>query len=212
MPHGKIIHAAPYISLADFRPAGRNKIKIMLSGGFADRKHTARLASVEFCALAQNYARSRGAIPFLEIASAISRNLVVLVCKEFSHLLGELERGVVAHALLAVVDGRDLEDDGKVPAGRDRDGDGRYLHVETFGVLRLDAKAVIRLAVAPGNHVDDEVNVAAVLDRAHAEKLGDVDNADTAQLDIVSQHLGRIAGKIPSGFRPRRPRSGGARA
>ena len=64
MPHGKIIHAAPYISLADFRPAGRNKIKIMLSGGFADRKHTARLASVEFCALAQNYARSRGATPF----------------------------------------------------------------------------------------------------------------------------------------------------
>ena len=32
MPHGKIIHAAPYISLAEFRPAGRNKIKIMLSG------------------------------------------------------------------------------------------------------------------------------------------------------------------------------------
>ena len=124
MPHGKIIHAAPYISLAEFRPAGRNKIKIMLSGSFADRKHTARLASVEFCALAQNYARSRGAIPFLEIASAILGNLVVLVCKELAHLLGELERGVVAHALLAVVDGRDLKDDGKVPAGCNRDGDG----------------------------------------------------------------------------------------
>ena len=72
MPHGKIIHAAPYISLAEFRPAGRNKIKIMLSGGFADRKHTARLASVEFCALAQNYARSRGASPLPEKASAFS--------------------------------------------------------------------------------------------------------------------------------------------
>ena len=42
----------------------------MLSGGFADRKHTARLASVEFCALAQNYARSRGAIPSVKKAIA----------------------------------------------------------------------------------------------------------------------------------------------
>ena len=67
MPHGKIIHAAPYISLAEFRPAGRNKIKIMLSGGFADRKHTARLASVEFVRLRRtNYARSRGAVPLFK--------------------------------------------------------------------------------------------------------------------------------------------------
>ena len=60
MPHGKIIHAAPYISLAEFRPAGRNKIKIMLSGGSADRKNTSHLASVEILRSAQNLcARSR---------------------------------------------------------------------------------------------------------------------------------------------------------
>ena len=135
-------------------------------------------------------------MPFLEIASAILRNLVVLVCEELAHLLGELERGVVAHALLAVVDGRDLEDDGKVPSGRDRDGDGWNLHVENFGVLRLNAKAVIRLSIAPGNHVDDEVNVAAVLDRAHAEKLGDVDDADAAQLDIVLEYRRRGADQL----------------
>ena len=141
-------------------------------------------------------------MPFLEIASAILRNLVVLVCEELAHLLGELERGVVAHALLAVVDGRDLEDDGKVPSGRDRDGDGWNLHVENFGVLRLNAKAVIRLSIAPGNHVDDEVNVAAVLDCAHTEELGDVDNADAAQLDIVPQHLGCIADELPGRYLP----------
>ena len=32
------------------RPQARNKMEIMLSGGSADRKHTLRLASVEFCA------------------------------------------------------------------------------------------------------------------------------------------------------------------
>ena len=49
-------------NLVEFRPAGRNKMKSMLSGGFADRKHTYRLASVEFLSLwDKNYARSRGA-------------------------------------------------------------------------------------------------------------------------------------------------------
>ena len=123
-------------------------------------------------------------------------SVVISGGKVFAHLLGEFHRGVVAHALLAVVDGRDLEDDGKVPAGRDGDGDRRDLHAENFGVLRLDAEPVIRLAVAPRDHVDDEVDVGAFLDRAHAEQLRDVDDADAAQLDIMLEYRRRGADQL----------------
>ena len=37
------------IASQSFAPQGEIKWKSILSGGFADRKNTARLASVEFC-------------------------------------------------------------------------------------------------------------------------------------------------------------------
>ena len=70
-------------------------------------------------------------------------SVVISGGKVFAHLLGEFHRGVVAHALLAVIHGGDLKDHGKVPSGGDRDRDGRDLHVEDLGVLRLHAEAVI---------------------------------------------------------------------
>ena len=46
-------------------------MKDILSGGSADRKNSYRLASVEFLSLwDKNYARSRGAIPAAQKASA----------------------------------------------------------------------------------------------------------------------------------------------
>ena len=47
-------------------------MKDILSGGSADRKNSYRLASVEFLSLwDKNYARSRGAIPVAQKASAV---------------------------------------------------------------------------------------------------------------------------------------------
>ena len=47
-------------------PQGEINWKFILSGGSADRKNTARLASVEFLPRwGKNYARSRGASPFV---------------------------------------------------------------------------------------------------------------------------------------------------
>ena len=68
--------AKPHTKASQSFRARRREIKmeIMLSGGSADRKHTLRLASVEFCASgAKNYARSRGASPLPEKASAFFR-------------------------------------------------------------------------------------------------------------------------------------------
>ena len=123
-------------------------------------------------------------------------SVVISGGKVFAHLLGEFHRGVVAHALLAVIHGGDLKDHGKVPSGGDRDCDGRDLHVENLGVLRLHAEAVIGFAVAPRDHVDDEVDVGAFLDRAHAEQLRDVDDADAAQLDIMLEYRRRGADQL----------------
>ena len=45
------------------------------------------------------------------------------------------KRQVVAHLLLPVVHGRQLQDDGEVPPGPDGDGHARDVHAQDAGVL-----------------------------------------------------------------------------
>ena len=116
--------------------------------------------------------------------------------KVFAHLLGEFHGGVVAHAFLAVVHGGNLKNNGKISSRCNRNGNGRNLYVENFRVLRLHAETVIRFAVAPRDHIDDKIDIGAFLDRAHAEQLRDVDDADAAKLDIMLQNRGRRADKL----------------
>ena len=108
-------------------------------------------------------------------------------------LLRELRRGVVAHLFLAVVHGGDLQNDGEVAAGADGDRNGRDLHAQQVHILLLKAETVEDLLIADRNDVHDEVHGGFVLDGSHAEQLCHVDDADTADLDIVADQLRRRA-------------------
>ena len=64
------------------------------------------------------------------------------------------------------------------------------------GILGFQSQAVVDLAVLPGDNVDDEIDTGAVLDGAHAEELGHVDDANAAKLNIVPQHVRRAADEL----------------
>ncbi len=97
--------------------------------------------------------------------------------------------GIVAHLLEAVVDGRHLNDDGKVPAGVDRDGIHGDFEAEDVHGLVCQAHAFICLGVVPGLEVDDEVDALGHFDGAHAEDSAGVDDADAPQFHEVADVL-----------------------
>ena len=96
-------------------------------------------------------------------------------------LLGKFHSGIVAHLLLAVVHGGDLQNDGQVTAGLDGDGDGGDLQTQDVGGLLVQTQAVVHLALHPCFQIDDEVDALGHLDRAHTEEAANVNNTDSAK-------------------------------
>src|SRR5699024_12124015 len=106
---------------------------------------------------------------------------------------------VVAHLLLAVVDGGGLQHHGQVAAGRDRDlgaGDPDAQNIVVFG---LKAGALVVLLGVPGLQLDHQVHRLGHLDRARAVHPGHVDDAHAPQLDEVTDVLGGGAHDLPVG-------------
>ena len=111
----------------------------------------------------------------------------------FVDLLRKFGGGVVAHLLLTIVHGSHFQNHCQVTARSDGNGQRRNLDAQNIGILVFQTQTVIGFAVPPGNDVDNQVNISAVLDGSHTEELGHVDDADTAQLDIVADQLRRGA-------------------
>ena len=53
----------------------------------------------------------------------------------------------------------------------------------------LKAQPVVDLLAGPGHNIDDQINGGLFLDGGHAEELGDVDDADAADFNVVADQL-----------------------
>ena len=102
----------------------------------------------------------------------------------------QLLGGVVAHLLLTVVHSGALDDDGQVTAGGDGDGDAGYIDAQDVDGLALQTHTVVVLALLPGLHLDDHIDLLGILDRADTVHAAHVDDADAAQLDEVADVVG----------------------
>ena len=62
-------------------------------------------------------------------------------------------------------------------------------HAEDLGRELLGADAVVHLVGVPFLEAADELDLLLVPDRADAEEVGDVDDAQAADLHVVADHL-----------------------
>ena len=106
-------------------------------------------------------------------------------------LLGEFQRGIVAHTALAIVHSRDFQNHCQVTAGGDGNGDHRHLHIQDLGVVILQAQPIINFMGIPGNDLNNEIDLVILLDSTDAEKLGNIDDADAAEFDVIADQFRR---------------------
>ena len=103
--------------------------------------------------------------------------------------------GVVAHFLLSVVHCGYLKDDRKVSSGTYGDSQGGDLDSENVDLFILEPEAVVHLTLDPGLDLYNEVDLFLLLNRTHTEQTADVNDSDTAELNIVSDYLGCLSDK-----------------
>ena len=105
-------------------------------------------------------------------------------------LLCELQSRIVAELSLAIVHSRNFQNDRQVTTG----GNGNCVHgnldTQDFGVLVLQAQAVIDLMVVPGDDVHNQIDLVINLNCTHTEKLCHIDDADAAQFHVIPDQLG----------------------
>ena len=95
-----------------------------------------------------------------------------------AEVLQQLLSTVVAHLLLTVIHGGDLDDDSEVTTGLDGDCHNGDLKSEYLHVLVIHAHTVIDLLRVPQLEVDDDVDLLRDLYRADTEDTASVDDAD----------------------------------
>ena len=105
-------------------------------------------------------------------------------------LFVELQRGIVAHALLSVVHGGNLQNDGKVSPRANGNRNTGDIDAEDVNGLLLHAEAVVHLALHPIFKLDHKIHTLGVLDRSDTEEATDIHDADSAKLYVMSDHLG----------------------
>ena len=101
--------------------------------------------------------------------------------------------GVISHTLLAIVHSGNLQNDGKVTAGANGNGDGRHVDAKNIDGFFVHTKAVIHFALHPVFKLNDEVDFFGFLNRTHTKQAAYVHNANAAQLYIVLDELGSRA-------------------
>ena len=118
------------------------------------------------------------------------------------NLFGEFLGGIVAHLLLAVIHGGNLQNHGQVPARGNGDGVHGDIDPQNFHILLLQPQAVVDLQGVPGDDFHHKIDFVLAADGTDTEELGHVDNADAPKLNIVTDQLRGGAHQGARGYLP----------
>ena len=110
-------------------------------------------------------------------------------------LLGKFQSSIIAHLLLAVVHGGNLQNHCQVTARGNGDGVHRDLDAQNFHIMVFQTQPVIGLLGIPGYDVYHQIDLVLLTDGTHAEQLCHIDDADTTKFDVVADQLRRSADK-----------------